>query len=108
MKKRLTISIVFLIPLFYIAMGHMMGLPLPAFLLPDSIAGFYRFVAAQVILLIPILVVNWAYFSVGFKRLFQLAPNMDSLVALGAAAGIVYSAITVIQGNVLPHAGALL
>ncbi len=100
MKKRLIISIVFLIPLFYIAMGHMMGLPLPAFLMPDSMAGFFRFVAAQVILLIPILVVNWSYFSVGFKRLFQLAPNMDSLVALGAAAGIVYSAITVIQGNV--------
>ena len=100
MKKRLIISIAFLVPLFYIAMGHMMGLPLPAVLLPDSIAGFYRFVAAQVVLLIPILVVNWAYFSVGFKRLFQLAPNMDSLVALGAAAGIIYSAITVIQGNV--------
>ena len=100
MKKRLIISIVFLVPLFYLAMGHMMGLPVPAFLMPDSIAGFFRFVAVQVILLIPILVVNWSYFSVGFKRLFQLAPNMDSLVALGAAAGIIYSAITVIQGDV--------
>ena len=100
MKKRLIISVVFLIPLFYIAMGHMMGWPLPGFLHPTSSAGFYRFVAAQVILLIPILVVNWAYFSVGFKRLFQGAPNMDSLVALGAAAGIVYSAITVVQGHI--------
>ncbi len=100
MKKRLITSVVFLIPLFYIAMGHMMGWPLPGFLHPTSAAGFYRFVAAQVILLIPILAVNWAYFSVGFKRLLQGAPNMDSLVALGAAAGIVYSAITVIQGNV--------
>ena len=100
MKKRLIISVVFLIPLFYIAMGHMMGWPLPGFLHPTSSAGFYRFVAAQVILLIPILAVNWAYFSVGFKRLFQGAPNMDSLVALGAAAGIIYSAITVVQGHV--------
>ena len=100
MKKRLIISVVFLIPLFYIAMGHMMNWPLPGFLHPASTAGFYRFVAAQVILLIPILIVNWAYFSVGFKRLFQGAPNMDSLVALGATAGIVYSAITVIQGNI--------
>ena len=100
MKKRLIISVVFLIPLFYIAMGHMMNWPLPGFLHPTSTAGFYRFVAAQVILLIPILAVNWAYFSVGFKRLFQGAPNMDSLVALGATAGIVYSAITVIQGNI--------
>ena len=99
MKKRLIISVVFLIPLFYIAMGHMMNWPLPGFLHPTSTAGFYRFVAAQVILLIPILIVNWAYFSVGFKRLFQAAPNMDSLVALGATAGIVYSAITVVQGH---------
>jgi len=100
MKKRLQISIGFLIPLFYIAMGHMMGLPVPAFLHPDSMAGFFRFVAAQIILLIPILIVNRAYFTVGFKRLFQGAPNMDTLVALGSAAGIVYSLITVVMGEI--------
>ena len=100
MKKRLIISIGFLIPLFYIAMGHMMNWPLPAFLHPTSIAGFFRFVAAQIILLIPILIVNRAYFTVGFKRLFQLAPNMDTLVALGSAAGIIYSVLTVIAGDV--------
>jgi len=100
MKKRLQISIGFLIPLFYIAMGHMMGLPVPAFLHPTSMAGFFRFVAAQIILLIPILIVNRSYFTVGFKRLFQGAPNMDTLVALGSAAGIIYSIITVVMGEI--------
>ena len=92
MKKRLIISIVFLIPLFYIAMGHMMGLPVPHALHDQKV-----FVITQIVLLLPILAVNSAYFTVGFKRLFQLAPNMDSLVALGAAAGLVYSLMETVK-----------
>ena len=93
MKKRLIISIIFLVPLFYIAMGHMLGLPVPAIFHTDQRV----FVITQIVLLIPILVVNSSYFTVGFKRLFQLAPNMDSLVALGAAAGLVYSLMETVR-----------
>ena len=92
MKKRLIISIVFLLPLFYISMGHMMGLPVPPLLHDQRV-----FAAVQIVLLLPIVIVNSSYFTVGFKRLFQLAPNMDSLVALGAAAGLVYSAIETVK-----------
>ena len=93
MKKRLIISIVFLVPLFYLAMGHMMGLPVPAIFHTNQ----QVFVITQILLVIPILIVNAAYFTVGFKRLFQLAPNMDSLVALGAAAGLVYSLMETVR-----------
>ncbi|MDE7262153.1 MAG: heavy metal translocating P-type ATPase [Oscillospiraceae bacterium] len=93
MKKRLIISIVFLVPLFYLSMGHMMGLPVPAVFHHNQRV----FAVTQIALLIPILIVNISYFTVGFKRLFQLAPNMDSLVALGAAAGLVYSAMETVK-----------
>ena len=91
MKRRLIASVCFLVPLFYLSMGHMMGWPLPGILhtLP-------WFVLAQILLLIPILIANRAYFTVGFSRLFRGAPNMDSLVALGAAAGIVYSVLALL------------
>ena len=92
MKKRLMISILFLVPLFYVSMGHMMGLPLPHALHDQRV-----FAVTQIVLLLPILAVNSAYFTVGFKRLAQLAPNMDSLVALGAAAGLVYSAMETVK-----------
>ena len=101
MKRRLILSVCFLVPLFYLSMGHMMGWPLPhAFH-----TSFPLFVGTQVVLLIPILIANRNYFTVGFSRLFRAAPNMDSLVALGAAAGIVYSVITIItyDGSGMPE-----
>ena len=93
MKRRLVVSLLFLLPLFYLAMGHMMGLPVPAVFHHSQRA----FVIAQIVLVLPILFVNSSYFTVGFKRLFQLAPNMDSLVALGAAAGLVYSLMETVK-----------
>ncbi len=93
MKRRLVVSLLFLVPLFYLAMGHMMGLPVPAVFHHSQRA----FVIAQIVLVLPILFVNSSYFTVGFKRLFQLAPNMDSLVALGAAAGLVYSLMETVK-----------
>ncbi len=101
MKRRLLLSVCFLVPLFYLSMGHMMGWPLPhAFH-----ASFPLFTGVQIMLLIPILIVNRSYFTVGFSRLFRGAPNMDSLVALGAAAGIVYSVITIFtyDGSGMPE-----
>lgn len=89
MGRRLLWSVVCLVPLFYLSMGHMMGLPVPAFLHRQPLAA----ALVQLVLCVPILILNRAYFTVGFSRLFKGAPNMDSLVALGAAAGLVYSLI---------------
>ena len=89
MGRRLLWSVVCLVPLFYLSMGHMMGLPVPAFMHRQPLAA----ALVQLVLCVPILILNRAYFTVGFSRLFKGAPNMDSLVALGAAAGLVHSLI---------------
>lgn len=88
-KKHLIWSVVFLVPLFYLSMGHMMGLPLPQVLHTHPLL----LGCLQLALVIPILILNRNYFTVGFSRLVKLSPNMDSLVAVGAAAGLVYSLI---------------
>ena len=88
MKKRLWISILFSVPLFYISMGHMFNWPLPEFLL--GIPNVMNFAFTQFLLLLPVMYVNRKYFKVGFKTLFQGAPNMDSLIALGSTAAAVY------------------
>lgn len=88
-KKHLIWSVVFLVPLFYLSMGHMMGLPLPQVLHMHPLL----LACLQLALVIPILILNCNYFTVGFSRLVKLSPNMDSLVAVGAAAGLVYSLI---------------
>ena len=88
-KKNLIWSVVFLVPLFYLSMGHMMGLPLPQVLHMHPLL----LACLQLALVIPILILNRNYFTVGFSRLVKLSPNMDSLVAVGAAAGLVYSLI---------------
>lgn len=88
MKKRLWISILFSVPLFYISMGHMFNWPLPEFLL--GIPNAMNFAFTQFLLLLPVMYVNRKYFKVGFKTLFQGAPNMDSLIALGSTAAAVY------------------
>ena len=89
MGRRLLWSVVCLVPLFYLSMGHMMGLPVPAFMHHQPLLA----ALVQLALCLPILILNRAYFTVGFSRLFQGSPNMDSLVALGAAAGLAYSLI---------------
>ncbi len=96
MKKRLIISICFLIPLMYIAMYHMFqewfGLPVPQ-MITNAFHGTenaINFGLTQFLLLIPILYVNRNYFMVGFKRLFKGTPNMDSLIAIGSGAATVY------------------
>ncbi|MGM9916038.1 heavy metal translocating P-type ATPase [Anaerotignum sp.] len=89
MKKRLISSFCFLIPLFYISMGHMMGTPLPAILLGHE--NMMIFALTQLLLATPVLIINRKFFVVGFKALWNRAPNMDSLVALGAAASYLYS-----------------
>ncbi len=88
MKFRLIFSLIFLIPLFYISMGHMMGAPLPSFL--SGYENAISFAFTQFLLVLPIAFVNFKYFRVGFRSLFKGSPNMDSLIAIGSASAILY------------------
>ncbi len=88
-KKSLIMSFVFLIPLFYISMGHMMNAPLPSFLLGHE--NMMVFSLTQLVLTLPIMYINRGYFQRGFKSLWNKTPNMDSLIALGASAAAIYS-----------------
>ena len=88
MKHRLIVSFVFLIPLMYVSMGHMIGLPLPGFL--SGHANAVSFAFTQFLLALPIAYVNRKFYTKGFSTLAHGAPNMDSLVALGSAAAMTY------------------
>ena len=88
MKIRLIVSFACLIPLMYIAMGHMMSLPLPSFLTGWQNGVSFAFI--QFLLTLPIMYVNRKYYIKGFKSLFKGSPNMDTLVATGSAAAILY------------------
>ncbi len=87
-RMRLIVSFIFCIPLFYLSMGAMMGWPLPSVFLGAE--NVFAFAFTQFLLLLPIVFVNFKFFRVGFKALAHAAPNMDTLVALGAAASVVY------------------
>ena len=89
MRTRLIISIIFLIPLFYIGMGHMLSWPLPG-IFTDHIHSM-TLALTELVLLIPIVYVNDAYFINGFKSLVHGAPTMDALIAVGATASIAWS-----------------
>lgn len=101
MKKRLIISIIFWIPLMYVSMGHMiyegLSLPIP----PVTHHLFYgnenaiTYAFTQLLLLVPILIANRKYFQNGFKTLARRSPNMDSLIAIGAGASIVYGIVAI-------------
>ena len=109
MKKRLIISIIFWIPLMYVAMHHMFyewfGIPVPN-IIKTYLHGnenALKFALTQAFLLIPILIVNRNYFLVGFKRLLKRSPNMDSLIAIGSLSSIIYGlfAIYMISSGLL-------
>ena len=89
MRTRLIVSIVFLIPLFYIGMGHMLGWPLPGIFTDHTHS--MTLALTELVLLIPIVYVNDAYFINGFKSLVHGAPTMDALIAVGATASIAWS-----------------
>ncbi len=91
MRRRLIVSFCFLIPLFYVAMGHMMGWPLPGFFHGRENAMTFAF--TQFLLLLPIMYVNDKYYKVGFRTLFRGAPNMDSLIAMGSSAAFLYGIV---------------
>ncbi len=95
MKRRFCLSLVFLVPLFYLSMGHMMGWPLPAFFHDPGNVFVTAFL--QFLLTLPILYLNDKYYKVGFRALCHRAPNMDSLIALGSAASMGYGIAALFQ-----------
>lgn len=95
MKRRLTVSVVFLAALMYVSMGHMVGIPLPHFLHGQENA--MSFALTQFLLTLPIVLVNRKYYVNGFKTLLHRAPNMDSLIALGSGAAMVYGVFALYQ-----------
>ncbi len=87
-KNRLIVSLIFTVPLFYISMGEMLGWPIPSFLSGMENAMVYAL--SLFFLALPVVIFNRKYFIVGLKNLFQLSPNMDSLIAIGSGAAFVY------------------
>ncbi len=95
MLKRLISSVCLLIPLMYISMGHMIGLPIPAIFTGHENA--LNFALIQLVFCIPIMIINHKYYTVGFKNLFKGAPNMDSLIAIGSASAFLYGLYAIIR-----------
>ena len=88
MRQRLIGSFAFTVPLFYLAMGHMFGWPLPAFFLGRANALTFAF--TEFLLVLPVMIINGRYYQTGFRTLLRGAPNMDSLIAIGTSAAVVY------------------
>lgn len=93
--KKFLVATTFAIPLLYIAMGHMLGLPLPKIIMPDMHP--LNFGLIQLILVIPIVIVGHKFYTVGFSRLFKREPNMDSLIAIGTSAAFLYGIYAIFQ-----------
>jgi len=93
MKKRLFISFIFAVPLFYISMGHMLKWPLPDIFHGTENSVVFAF--TQLLLALPVMIVNKKYYSVGFKTLFKGSPNMDSLIAIGTTAAVAYGVFAI-------------
>lgn len=94
-KNRLIISFIFLIPLMYVSMGHMVNLPLPHFLM--GARGSVNFAFLQFLLTLPIVFVNRIFYISGFKALFNKASNMDTLVGLGSFAALIYGIFAIMR-----------
>jgi len=92
-KQRLIISAVFLVMLMYFSMGHMMGLPIPGFF--KGAENAVQFAFLQFLLTLPVMYVNRKFYFSGFKALKNRAPNMDTLVAIGSSAAIIYGVVSI-------------
>lgn len=100
MKRRLIFSLIFMIPLLYISMGHMIGMPLPSVLAPDT--SPVAFAVAQIVLSLPVVITGYKFYTIGYSSLFKGNPNMDSLIAIGTSAAFLYGlygAYRIIQGD---------
>lgn len=92
-RIRLIWSILFTIPVFYLCMGHMFHWPIPHFLHGNQNLPVMAF--TQFILTVPVVVLNWKFFDIGWKSLFRGAPNMDSLIAIGSTAAMLYGIVAI-------------
>lgn len=92
---RFLVAVIFTAPLFYISMGHMVGLPVPDII--NSDLNPLNFALAQLILVIPSMISGYRFYTVGFSRLFKREPNMDSLIAVGTGAAFLYSMYSIFQ-----------
>lgn len=102
--RRLIASLALTIPLLIITMGHMVGMPLPHIIEP--MANPLNFALVQLVLTIPVMIVGYKFYTVGYKNLFKLTPNMDSLIAVGTTAAFLYSlygAYRIATGGELGH-----
>lgn len=99
LKRNFFLSLIFLVPLMFLSMGHMIGLKIP-FLNMQTNAEY--FALAQAILALPIIIINKHFYIKGFKLIFKLAPNMDSLVSLGSSASFIYSLVITVLLFVKP------
>ncbi|MCM8899940.1 cadmium-translocating P-type ATPase [Caldicoprobacter algeriensis] len=95
LRTRLLVSIIFAVPLLYIAMGHMLGLPLPEVIMPDMHP--LNFSMVQLLLTLPIVVAGYRFYTVGFGNLIRRHPNMDSLIAVGTSAAFVYGVYAIFR-----------
>lgn len=103
-RKRLTVAVIFSVPLLYLAMGHMVPFPLPV---PEWInmhSHPLHFALLQLILTIPVLICGRRFYTGGFKALFKGNPNMDSLVAIGTGSAFLYSLVMTVQISSSPSA----
>ena len=96
LKRRLVQSLCFLVPLMYVSMGHMVGLPLPPFMQGHG-SGALVFALVQLALTLPVCVINRDFFVSGFKGLAARAPGMDALVAMGAGASLAYGVFAIVM-----------
>ncbi len=103
MRKRLAVSLTFMIVLMYFTMGHMVGLPIPHFL--HGTENALRMAVLQLALTLPVVIVNRTYYQKGFKTLLHGAPNMDSLIAVGSGAALVYGVFAAVCIGVGLHRG---
>lgn len=102
MKRRIIVSVIFLVPLMYISMGHMIGLPFLSVF--DKTENAAAFALTQFLLTLPVIGVNFKYFTNGFRMLFKRSPNMDSLIAIGSAASEIYGIAAL---YIIAHASAV-
>ncbi len=95
LKKRFIFSAIFTIPLLYISMGHMIGLPIPYVIEPTNNPLIFALI--QLLLTLPVVILGYKFYTIGFRSLFKGSPNMDSLIAIGTGSAILYGLYAVLK-----------
>ncbi len=100
MKKRIIVSAVFMVVLMYFSMGEMVGLPLPSY--AAGMDGMFALALTELVLTLPIVIINRKYYINGFKTLLHCAPTMDALIAVGSGAALVYGIYALVRIGTAP------